>query len=144
MSENNPIRIFVCHNFIEADEYLRVFGFLESQERFFYVNNNKPENAPQSGTMEAIKDELILQIKESEVVIVLASLYQEQSKLFSYQMDVAEANEIPLIAIRPFGGMLQTPPALTERVVNASNGMIAIWLTRSGARLGLKTRSAGK
>ena len=116
MSENNPIRIFVCHNFIEADEYLRVFEFLESQERFFYVNTSKPENAPKSGTIEAIKDELILQIKESEVVIVLASLYEEQRKLFSYQMDVAEANEIPLIAIRSFGGMLETPLALTERV----------------------------
>ena len=82
MSENNPIRIFVCHNFIEEDEYLRVFEFLESQERFFYVNNNKPENAPQSGTMEAIKDELILQIKESEVVILLASLYRSRANCF--------------------------------------------------------------
>ena len=116
MSENDPIRIFVCHNFIEADEYLRVFEFLESQERFFYLNTSKPENAPASGTMEAIKDELILQIKESEIVIVLASLYQEHSKLFSYQMDVADANEIPMIAIRPFGGMLDSPLALTARV----------------------------
>jgi hypothetical protein len=65
--------------------------------------------------MEAVKDELILQIKESEVVIVLASLYLEQEKLVSYQMDVADANNLALIAIRPFGGMVETPPGLIDR-----------------------------
>ena len=115
MSENNPIRVFVTHNFSETDDYLRVFEFLETSDRFFYLNTSKPENAPKSGGMEEIKDEWILQIKASEVVIVLASLYAEQADLVSYQMDVAEANEIAMIAIRPFGGVLDTPPDLIER-----------------------------
>jgi len=116
MSENKPIRVFVTHNFKETEDYLRVFEFLESVERFFYLNVSKPENVPKSGGLEAIKDELIAQIKECEAVIVLASMYEEQTDLVSYQMDVAEANEKPLIAIRPFGGMAETPPALVERV----------------------------
>ena len=115
MSENNPIRVFVTHNFSETDDYLRVFEFLETSDRFFYLNTSKPENAPKSGGMEEIKDEWILQIKASEVVIVLASLYAEQADLVSYQMDVAEANDIAMIAIRPFGGVLDTPPDLIER-----------------------------
>jgi hypothetical protein len=46
---------------------------------------------------------------------VLASLYAEQTDLVKFQMDVAEANEIPIIAIRPFGGILETPTELVER-----------------------------
>lgn len=116
VSEDNPIRVFVTHIFKENPDYLRVFEFLESTERFFYVNTSKPENIPETGGLEAIKDELIAQIKEAEAVIVLASLYMEQEDLVSYQMDVAEANEKPMIAIRPFGGMLESPDDLVARV----------------------------
>jgi len=31
-------------------------------------------------------------------------------------MDVAAANEKPMIAIRPFGGLIETPEALVKRV----------------------------
>ena len=115
MSESNPIKVFVTHNFKDNVDYLRVFEFLESMERFFYINCSKPENVPNEGGMVAIKDELIAQIKECEAVIVLASLYADLEDLISYQMDVAEANEKPIIAIRPFGGVAETPPALVER-----------------------------
>ncbi len=116
VSEENPIRVFVTHNFRETSDYLRVFEFIESVDRFFYLNTSKPESVPESGGVEAIKDELIVQIKECEAVIVLASLYMEQHELVSYQMDVADANEKPMIAIRPFGGMLESPEDLVGRV----------------------------
>ena len=35
MSEDNPIRVFLTHNFKESVDYLRVFEFLESVDRFF-------------------------------------------------------------------------------------------------------------
>ncbi len=116
VSESDPIRVFVTHTFQENIDYLRVFEFLESMDSFFYLNCSKPQNMPDSGGLEAIKDELIVQIKECEAVIVLASLYEEQKDMVRYQMDVAEANEKPLIAIRPFGGMRETPADLVERV----------------------------
>jgi hypothetical protein len=116
VSENNPIRVYVTHNFRETDDYLRLFEFLESPDRFFYRNVSKPENAPKSGGMEAVKDEWIAQIKEAEAVVVLASMYMEHKDLVSYQLDVAEANEKPIIGIRPFGGVLETPPALIARL----------------------------
>jgi SPX domain protein involved in polyphosphate accumulation len=115
VSENNPIRVFVTHTFAETDDYLRVFEFLESMDNFFYLNVSKPENMPKTGGLESIKDELIAQIKESEAVIVLSSLYSDNTDLVKYEMDVAEANEIPTIAIRPFGGMSETPDELVER-----------------------------
>jgi hypothetical protein len=115
VSENDPIRVFVTHTFAETDDYLRLFEFLEAKEHFFYLNVSKPENVPGSGGLDAIKEELIAQIKECEAVIVLATLYDEQPELVSFQLDVAEANEKPIIAIRPFGGMAESSAKLVER-----------------------------
>ncbi len=116
MSEDNPMRVFVNHNFIEDDDYLRVFEFLEAVDRFFYLNCSKPQSVPGSGGLQAIKEELISQIKTCEAVVVLASHYIGNEELVNFQMDVAEANEKPLIAIRPFGGLIDTPEGLVNRV----------------------------
>lgn len=116
MSEDNPIRMFVTHNFVEDDDYLRVFEFLETVDRFFYLNCSKPENVPSAGGLEAIKEELISQIKPCEAVVVLATHFIQNADLVSFQMDVAAANEKPMIAIRPFGGLIETPEALVKRV----------------------------
>ena len=116
MSEDNPIRVFVSHNFVEDDDYLRVFEFLECVDQFFYLNCSKPENIPGTGGLEAIKEELLSQIEPAEAVIILASHFNEHTDLVSYQMDVAEAGGKPLIAIRPFGGAAETPEELVTRV----------------------------
>ena len=115
MSESNPIRVFVTHSFEESDDYLRVFEFLESADRFFYLNVSKPENVPASGGIDAIKEELISQIKLCEAVIVLPALYNEKGDLARFIMDVADANDKPMIAIRPFGGMVETPEEIVRR-----------------------------
>lgn len=115
MSENNPIRVYVAHNFCESDDYLRVFEFLESVERFFYVNVSKPENVPTGGGLQAIKDEYIAQIKECEAVIMPASFFIDQNDSARFQMVVAEANDKPVIAIRPFGGVADTPTDLEKQ-----------------------------
>ena len=116
MSEDNPIRVFVAHNFQESDDYLRVFEFLESMENFFYLNVSKPEDMPDKGGMDAIKETLIAQIKECEAVIIPSLFYLEQNDLARFQLDVAEANELPTIAIRPFGGLTESPQELVDRV----------------------------
>ena len=116
MSEDNPIRVFVTHTFDESDDYLRVFEFLESDDRFYYVNVSKPENIPSGGGLEAIKDELIGQIKASEAVIVLPAVFEQKGDLVTYMMDVADANDIGMIAVRPYGGLTETPQAVVDRV----------------------------
>ena len=116
MSEDNPIRVFVSHNFQEDDDYLRVFEFLEGVDRFFYLNCSKPENIPESGGLEAAKEELIKQITESEVVIILATHFNDNTELVRLQMDAAEANGKPMIAIRPFGGVAESDDELVARV----------------------------
>lgn len=115
MSENNPIRVFTTHCFDESDDYLRVFEFLESVDRFFYLNVSKPENLPTTGGQQEIKDELIAQIKAAEAMFVLASAYEQNKDIVDFMMDVAEANNIGMVAIRPFGGAEETPAELEQR-----------------------------
>jgi hypothetical protein len=64
----------------------------------------------------AAQEDLVKKIKEAEAVIVLPSLYEEKQSLARFLMDAADANSKPMIAIRPFGGLLETPPAVVERV----------------------------
>ena len=115
MSERDPIRVFVTHAFEETDDYLRVFEFLESVDRFYYLNTSKPENVPTTGGIEAIKDELIKQLKASEAVIVLPSLYEAKGNLARFLMDAADANDKPMVSIRPFGHVAETPKEIVER-----------------------------
>lgn len=114
MSEDNPIRVFVTHAFSESDDYLRIFEFLECVDRFFYLNVSKPEDAP-TGGMEEVKDTLIQQIKNAEAVFLVPALYEAQPDLVSFIMDAADANGIPMIVIRPFGQVSQTPKVLIDR-----------------------------
>ena len=60
---------------------------VESVDRFFYLNVSKPDHVPESGGIEAIKEELISQIKEAEAVIVLPSLYEDKESLARFLMD---------------------------------------------------------
>ncbi len=114
MSEQNPIRVFVTHAFSESDDYLRVFEFLECVDRFYYIHVSRPEEKPESGGMEEIKDILIQQIKAAEVIIVLASLYETQKDLIDFMLTGAKAAGDPIIVIRPFGGVVETPQVLVD------------------------------
>lgn len=114
MSEDNPIRVFVTHAFSETDDYLRLFEFLECVDRFYYLNVSKPEERP-TGGMNEVKDTLIQQIKESEAVFVLPALYERQPDLVNFIMDAADANGKPMIVIRPYGQVSETPKELIAR-----------------------------
>jgi hypothetical protein len=115
VSEKKPIDLFVSHLFAEDVDYLRVFEFLESVDRFYYINVSKPENVPVSGGVAAIKDEYIEQIQACEAVVMLASHFNESREMMLYLLDVAAANEKPVVTIRPFGGMSETPDELITR-----------------------------
>ena len=115
MSENKPIRVFASHVFEESDDYLRVFEFLENVDHFYYINVSKPENIPGTGGLQAIKDELIEQIKASEAIFVISSVYEQRPDIVKFIMDVAEANGKGMISIRPFGGVSETAAELLDR-----------------------------
>ena len=133
MSENNPIAVFTSHVFEESIDYLRVFEFLEGVDGFYYINVSKPENIPQTEGLEALKDELMQQIKASEAVIVLSSDYEQRPEIVQYIMDVAERYTKGMVALRSFGSAAETPAELLGRCqehVEWNNREIADALTR--------------
>ena len=58
---------------------------------------------------------MIRQIKASEAVIIVADVYASATDLTKYMMDVAEANGIGMIAIKPFGGVAETDEEVIQR-----------------------------
>src|SRR5215471_14771671 len=115
MSAKNPIRVFVTHCFAGQPDYHRVFEYMESTANFFYVNCSFPDHVPQTGGKEALKEEYRTQLKNAEVVVVLSSLYVENEYWATYQMDVAQANNLPLVAMEPFGGTAKIPAEIAKR-----------------------------
>jgi hypothetical protein len=67
------------------------------------------------GGLQAIKDELIEQIKQCEALFVLPGLYEQKRDLVRFMMDVADANHKKMIAIRAFGGVAETPQEVLDR-----------------------------
>lgn len=104
MSEKNPIRVFVTHVFSDHPDYHRVFEYLESSSNFFYVNCSAPDKIPAAGGKEALKEALLSQIRAAEAVIVISSMYSENRDWITFQMDAAQAAELPIIGLEPFGG----------------------------------------
>jgi hypothetical protein len=115
MSEKNPIRIYVTHAFASHSDYHRVFEYLESLPNFFYRNCSAPDHPPSAGGKEALKEEYRTQLKTAEVVIVLCGLYIENEFWTAYQMDAAQAGNLPLVAIEPFGVNAKVPAEVAKR-----------------------------
>jgi hypothetical protein len=115
MSEKNPIRIYVTHAFASHRDYHRVFEYLEALPNFFYRNCSVPDHLPSVGGKEALKEEYRTQLKTAEVVVVLCSLYIENEYWTTYQMDAAQASNLPLVAIEPFGVSAKVPPEVAKR-----------------------------
>ncbi len=115
MSAKNPIRLFVTHAFSSHPDYHRVFEYLESSPNFFYRNCSVPDHMPATGGKEALKEEYRTQLKTAEVVVVLSSLYVENEYWTVYQMDVAQANNLPLVAMEPFGVSAKVPAEIRKR-----------------------------
>ncbi len=105
MSEDNPIRIFVTHTFSDHPDYSRVFEYLESATNFFYKNCSDPSELPAPGGKEAERNALSAQIKAAEIVLFPAGMYSADQDSLSYQMGVAKASGIPIVALEPFGGV---------------------------------------
>lgn len=109
MTEQDPIRVFVCHAFAEHPDYHRVFEYLESASSFFYVNCSNVEDMPAAGGSEAIRAKLHEQILQSEIVIVVSTMFTENRELYSFQLQTAKKSGLPILALEPFGGTGAVP-----------------------------------
>ena len=113
ITQQNPIRLFVCHVWVEDEDYHRIFEYVESSPNFFYRNTSKPDVRP-PGDKEALREALRNQIAETEVMIVPAALYRRNVDWVEFQMHCAKAYDKPIIVLEPFGGTDTIAPALQE------------------------------
>ena len=136
MSEQNPIRVYVSHMFASHPDYHRVFEYLESSPNFFYLNCSDPDNPPTIVGKEPLKEAFRTQIKEAEVAIILCSMYESDEFWVSYQMDAAQAMQLPIVAIEPFGGRGEIPEDVTKRAAEVVgwNGRDIVDAVRRQAR----------
>ncbi|HYP79701.1 MAG TPA: hypothetical protein VEQ17_05390 [Steroidobacteraceae bacterium] len=115
MTQQNPIRVFVTHHWQDADDYSRVFEYLESARNFFYRNTSTPDKAPAAGDTETIREDLRKQINAAEIVIALASIYSANPDLTIFQMNYGQSQKKPVLLLPPFGSRQELPKLLRDR-----------------------------
>lgn len=115
MSQDNPYRVFVTHNWQDSDDYLRVFEYLESARNFYYRNTSTPDRPPRSGDTEAVRADLRKQIDAAELVVALASFYDVNPDLAVFQMNYAQSQDKPVLLLGYFGVRREIPKLLTDR-----------------------------
>jgi hypothetical protein len=109
----NPIRLFVTHTWVENDDYVRVFEYLEASGTFYYLNTSQPQ-AKQPIDKESQREDLRRQIAPCEVIVVLPAVYQMAPELVLFQMNFAKAAERPIIAMENFGSTDPLPKAIKD------------------------------
>ncbi len=125
MSDASPIRVFVSHLFERHLDYLRVFEYLESRDKFHYLNVSDPEKTP-GGGKEGLKEELRSQIKSAEVMVLPVSIYALNRDLVTFQMDCAGAFSKPIIGVKSFGETV-----VIQKIILEQASDIVDWDARS-------------
>ena len=127
ISQQNPVRLFVSHVFEPADDYERVFEYLESSHNFYYRNCSDP--SPRLGLSgEAMREELRKQIVLAEVVIVPSGLYRQHREWIDFQLNCAKGMDKPVIVLESFGVKEKLPvqlEALGDEIVEWNERSIA-------------------
>jgi hypothetical protein len=112
-SANDPIRLFVTHNWEENDDYSRVFEYLEAPRTFYYKNTSQP-HAQRPIDPEAAREDLRRQIAPCEVIIVLPGAFKREPDLILFQLNFAKSAERPLVVMENFGTTTPLPKVLKD------------------------------
>ena len=119
MTQQDPIRLFVAHAWVESDDYHRLFEYLESSGKFYYRNTARTDVRP-SGGIESERAALRQQIAAAEIIIAPTSVYRQDADLLLFQLEHARQNHKPVLLIKPFGVHSIVPApvmALGDKVV---------------------------
>jgi len=109
MTEKNPFKVFVAHEFGENAEYSRVFEYLESRDNFYYLNYSNPDAVPADSSAEILQEAIREQMRSAEVVIIPAGMLSGKPGLIDFQLTAAQAFKLPIVLIQPFGGTMSIP-----------------------------------
>jgi hypothetical protein len=114
MSQGDPIRVFVTHDYQASDDYLRVFEYLESARNFYYRNCSTPDKPPASAGIEPRREDLRRQIDGAEVVVALGSLATTQGEMLVFQVNYAKASDKPVVLLGGFGKEIAVPRYISD------------------------------
>jgi hypothetical protein len=114
MSESNPFKVYVVHQFSIGADYARVFEYLESRDNFFYINLTNPEAVPAESSPEVLQETVRQQMKDAEVVILPAGVLAGLSPMVDFQVTVAQAFKKPIVLIQPFGATVSISREVLE------------------------------
>ena len=126
ISQQNPVRVFVAHEFQANEDYMRVFEYLESSHNFYYRNCSNAERPIVE--REAMKEELRKQIALSEVVIVPAGLYRTLRETIDFILNCAKGLDKPVVVLETFGIKEKVPvqlEALSDEIIEWNERTIA-------------------
>ena len=112
-TKSNPIRLFVSHAWVENDDYVRVFEYLEASGTFYYINSSQPQ-AKRPIDKESQREDLRRQIAPCEVLVVLPAVYRLAPELVQFQMNFAKAADKPIVAMENFGSTEALPKVIAE------------------------------
>lgn len=87
-------------------EYDRLIGKLSSVEDFKFEDHSVPGKTS--------KEDLSLQMKDVDAVIILSGLYTADKNLIQREIDVAQKLKKPIIMVRPYG--MENVPGKIEEV----------------------------
>src|SRR5690606_32304505 len=112
ISQEHPVHVFVGHAFEPAPDYHRVFEYLESSHTFYYRNCSELQAA---GDERQCLLQMREQIAQAEVLILPASLYQDQPQWVDFQLECARVLDKPVIVLENFGVKAPVPAALKKQ-----------------------------
>lgn len=104
MSESNPIRVYAVHGWEKDEDYVRLFEYLESADNFYYRALSDPEAGSSQGDGVAARRTMIGDaLKQAECVVCTAGTWERHHDWARFTVDIANARELPIIAIEHFG-----------------------------------------
>ena len=121
-------RIFISHSWAYSEAYDKVESFLRQEGVSFY-NHSVPKDDPihTNGTDKELSEAIEAKVKGCSCVIILAGVYATYSKWINKEIEMAQKNNKPIIAVQPWGA------ERTSSVVKEAATVIVGWNAKSVA-----------
>jgi hypothetical protein len=115
----NPIRLFVTHAWMENDDYVRLFEYLEASGTFYYSNTAQP-HLKRPLDPDSQRAALRREIAPAEVLVVVPGVYWEAPELVLFQVTFAKSADRPVVALENFGSSAPLPRAILNHADEVS------------------------
>jgi len=104
MSENNPIRLYAVHGWEKDEDYVRLFEYLESADKFYYRSLSDPDaHSTQAPGVAARRTLINDALKQAECVVCTAGTWERYNDWARFTVETARSLDIPVVVVEHFG-----------------------------------------